>query len=95
MAYAYVVGQITIKDAGKWAEYRDKVPATIAPWAGELVFRGKRAATLAGFSPHTDIVVIRFPDMEALNGWHASAAYQAIIPLRQDAADVVLVSYEA
>jgi uncharacterized protein (DUF1330 family) len=28
-------------------------------------------------------------------GWFASAAYQALIPLRQQAADVVLVSYRA
>jgi uncharacterized protein (DUF1330 family) len=28
-------------------------------------------------------------------GWHASAAYQALIPLRQEAADVVLTTYAA
>ncbi len=28
MNYAYVIGHITVKDQGKWAEYRSKVPAT-------------------------------------------------------------------
>jgi uncharacterized protein (DUF1330 family) len=93
MAYAYLVGNITVKDADKWAQYRHEIPATLVPWGAELVFRGKQVATLAGNNPHTDIVVIRFPDIGSLDSWHASAAYQAIIPLRQQAADVVLTSY--
>lgn len=95
MAYAYLVGHITVKDEDKWAEYRHRIPATLAPWSAELVFRGKQVATFAGDSPHTDIVVIRFPDIGSLNAWYSSAAYQAIIPLREEAADVVLASYEA
>jgi uncharacterized protein (DUF1330 family) len=93
MAYAYLVGNITVKDDGKWAEYRREIPATLIPWGGELVFRGKQVAALSGNNPYADIVVIRFPDIGSLEAWHASAAYQAIIPLRQQAADVVLTSY--
>ena len=59
MNSAYVVGHLTVKDADRWAEYRRQVPATLAPWGGELVFRGTQIATLAGHSPHPDIVVIR------------------------------------
>jgi uncharacterized protein (DUF1330 family) len=94
MSTAYVIGHITVKNTGKWAEYRDQVPATLEPWGAELVFRGKRVAVLAGEHPHSDIVVIRFPDKEAVNSWHSSPAYQALIPLRQQAAEVVLLSYE-
>ncbi|WP_442985383.1 DUF1330 domain-containing protein [Sedimenticola sp.] len=43
---------------------------------------------------HTDTVVIRFSSLDAANGWHASAAYQALIPLRQMAADVDLLVFE-
>jgi len=95
MSNAYVVGHLTVKDAEKWAEYRSQVPATLAPWSAELVFRGKRDAILAGDHPHADIVVIRFPDKASVDGWHASPAYQALIPLRQQAAEMVLLSYEA
>lgn len=94
MGKAYVVGQIRVKDPGLWAEYKGKVPATLAPWGAQLVFRGSRLAVHAGTNPHPDIVVIRFPDAEAAAGWHASAAYQALIPLRLRAADVVLTTYE-
>jgi uncharacterized protein (DUF1330 family) len=95
MSSAYVVGHLTVKNAEKWAEYRGRVPATLEPWGAELVLRGKKVAILAGEHPHTDIVVIRFPDIAAINNWHSSPAYQALIPLRLQAADVVLLSYEA
>lgn len=95
MGAACVVGQITVKDAVKWDAYRAQVPATLAPWGAELLFRGQQAAVLAGDCPHRDVVVIRFPDLAAAQGWFASGAYQALIPLRQQAAEVVLVSYES
>ncbi|MER2555147.1 MAG: DUF1330 domain-containing protein [Thauera sp.] len=95
MSKAYVVGHITVKNAQMWAEYRSKVPQTLAPWGGALVFRGQRVATLAGESPHTDIVVIGFPSVEAVSNWFSSPAYQALIPLREQAADVLLLSCES
>ena len=95
MNQAYVVGQITVKNEALWAEYRSKVPGTLAPWNAELVFRGQQARALSGECPHADIVVIRFASLADADGWHNSAAYQALIPLRQDAADVVLTTYEA
>lgn len=95
MPVAYVVGQISVKDPRKWADYRRQVPDTLAAWSGELVFRGARAAVLSGENPHADIVVIRFPSLDAAAGWHASEAYQALVPLRHEAADVVLTTYEA
>ncbi len=95
MSYAYVVGHITVKNQELWAEYRSKVPATLAPWDAELVFRGTQAAVLAGANAHPDIVVIRFPSVAAVNGWFASSAYQSLIPLRQQAAEMDLLSYAA
>jgi uncharacterized protein (DUF1330 family) len=94
MSDAYVVGHLTVKNPEKWEEYRRQVPGTLAPWGAELVFRGNRVEVLAGENPHPDIVVIHFPDIASVNGWHSSAAYQALIPLRQQAAEMVLLSYE-
>lgn len=94
MSNAYVIGHITVKDAEKWDAYRNGVPATLAPWGAELVFRGSNVTVLAGEHAHADVVVIRFPDRKAVDGWHASAAYQALIPLRRQAAEVVLLVYE-
>lgn len=94
MGNAYIIGHITVKDAEKWSAYRHQVPATLKPWGAELVCRGKLASILAGEHAHTDTVVIRFPDMKAVNGWYMSAAYQSLIPLRTTAAELVLLAYE-
>ena len=90
---ACVIGHITVRDEEKWAQYRAQVPATLVPWGAELLFRGKVDSVLAGNHPHTDTVVIRFPDVAAVNAWYASPAYQALIPLRRQAADLVLISF--
>jgi uncharacterized protein (DUF1330 family) len=95
MSQAYVVGQMTVKQPEKWAQYRSQVLATLLPFGGELVFRGEQAQSLSGVQPHPDIVVIRFPSLDGAQRWHTSAAYQALIPLRQAAADVVLTIYAA
>lgn len=92
---AYVIGRITIKDPMKWASYRDQVPATLAPWGAEVVFRGKPFAAFSGPADHSDVVVLRFADPTAARQWHDSPAYQALIPLRAEAAEVVLTAYEA
>ena len=95
MNQAYVVGQMTVKNETKWAEYRGQVLATLKPFGGELVFRGNQVKALSGECPHADIVVIRFASLADADGWHNSAAYQALISLRTEAADVVLTTYEA
>lgn len=92
---AYAIGQITIKEPVKWQEYRSQLPETLTSWGGELVLRGTRAKALAGHQRHTDTVVIRFPDLESVVNWYDSPAYQALIPLREEAADVDLISYES
>ena len=91
---ACVIGHITVKDADKWAQYRAQVPATLAPWGAELLFRGQISSVLSGTHGHSDTVVIRFPDSAAIQGWYQSAAYQALIPLRQAAAEIDLLAFD-
>ena len=92
---AYVIGHITVKDPERWQRYRERVPATLAAWGGEVVLRGRRVALLAGDHAHSDTVVIRFPDAQAVSAWYGSTEYQALIPLREEAAEMVLICYEA
>ena len=91
---ACVIGHITVKDADKWAQYRAQVPATLAPWGAELLFRGQISRVLSGGHGHTDTVVIRFPDCAAIEAWYQSAAYQSLIPLRQAAAEIDLLAFD-
>ncbi len=93
-ARAWAIGHVTVKDADKWDRYRHRVPATIAPFGGAVLLRGKVTGILHGAHAHSDSVVLAFPDGAAARAWHASAAYQALIPLRSEAADVDLVIVE-
>ena len=90
---AYVIGHITVREPETWQRYREQVPATLAPWNATLLFRGHGAETLAGSHRHEQTVVIEFPDSDAARGWYRSDAYQALVPLRLQAADVDLVLY--
>ena len=90
---ACVIGHITVRDQEKWAQYRAQVPATLVPWGAELLFRGRVDSVLAGNHPHTDTVVIRFPDRAAVTAWYRAPAYQALIPLREQATELVLISF--
>lgn len=94
MGSAYVIGQVTVNDPERWQEYVERVPQTLAQWGGEVVLRAQRASVLAGQSGHPNIVVLRFPDMQAVKQWHDSPEYQALLPLRDAAAQVNLAAYE-
>jgi uncharacterized protein (DUF1330 family) len=90
---ACVIGHITVRDAALWDAYRAQVPGTLAPWGAEILFRGRLDKVLGGSHGYRDTVVIRFPDAEAIDRWFASPTYQALIPLRERAADVVLLAF--
>ena len=90
----YVIGHITVRDPQKWADYCAQVPATLAPWGAEVVFRGLRQAVFSGQHGHDRTVVIRFPDVASALAWHDSPAYQALLPLRHQAADVTLLGFD-
>mgnify|MGYP005847867535 CR=1 FL=1 len=91
---AYLVGHIRVRDPEGWKQYVAQVPGTLAPFGGEVLFRGRRAAVLAGEHGHELVVALRFPDPGAVAAWHGSPAYQSLVPIRDAAADVTLVSYD-
>ena len=92
---AYLIGHITVNNPDKWKTYVAGVQNSLMPFEAEVVFRGERAAVLAGAHPHQHTVVIKFPDQPTLQQWYHSDAYQALIPVRDEAADVVIISYDA
>nr|WP_302504109.1 DUF1330 domain-containing protein [Geoalkalibacter halelectricus] len=48
-----------------------------------------------GAHPYDHTVVIAFTDQDSLGRWFHSELYQSLIPLRDRAADVVIISYDA
>ncbi len=90
---AFFIATASIKNQDKFKLYAQKAGATFPPHGGELVLRGKVEGTLSGQSAHQAVGIIKFPNMKALQAWFNSDAYQAIIPLRDEAAEMTIVSY--
>ena len=91
---AYLVGHITIKDAAQWEIYVEGVGRSLLPYSAELIFRGELHKVLTGEHSHQKTVVISFPDQATLQEWYQSKEYQELIPIRDRAADVVIISYD-
>ena len=91
---AYLIGQITVKDEELWQQYVAGVEQSLAPFAAEVVFRGKRDKVLAGQNDKDLVVVIEFSGPAPLDNWFNSEKYQSLIPLRDAAANVVITTYK-
>ncbi len=90
---AFFVSTVTVKDKEKFQQYAKRAAETFAPHGGELVLRGQFDAVLAGEDNHHAVGIVRFPDRAALSAWYGSDEYQALIPLRDKAAEMTLVAY--
>jgi len=91
---AYLVGHITIKDPDLWQVYIAGVQKSLIPFEAEVIFRGQGAAVLAGEHPYGQCVVIKFANQAAIQEWYHSDTYQNLIPTRDKAADVAIISYD-
>jgi uncharacterized protein (DUF1330 family) len=83
---AYVVNEITITNANRYREYAERMPATLKPFGGVFLARG-RPESLAGELPSERIVILQFPDIERARQWRASAAYQALLLTRNESSN--------
>lgn len=95
---ALVVGRISIRDAEAWSAYRAQVPGSLEAFGGRILARAAEGILLGGSlagtaAPHPDVVVLQFPDAVQAQAWFDSPRYQALVPLRERAADVVLTLY--
>jgi len=91
---AYVVGHVKVLNSDLWNQYRESVPKTFKPFQAEVIIRGKKIKCLSGKDLSSDqIVIIKFPNQETIDLWYESTAYQDLICLRDDAADVQLFLY--
>lgn len=90
---AFFIVTTTIKDQEAYQAYVQSVGATLAPFGGRAVLRGKADAALVGQLTHQTVGIIEFADIDAIKAWYESDAYQALIPLRTRAADMTITTY--
>lgn len=81
MSLAYVVNEIAVTDPERFQTYASQVPATLPPFGGRYTVRSGATEAVAG-TPPGRIVILEFPSLAQARAWRASAAYQAILPVR-------------
>ena len=81
-AKAYAVALLHDVEMGpEIVAYLEGIDETLAPFGGRFIIHGGPVTALEGAWPG-DLIVIEFPDRAAAQGWYASPAYKAILPLR-------------
>ncbi len=91
---AYMIAQVDVTDPEKFEAYRALVPGTLEKYGGEYIVRGGEMAVLEGDMAYPRVVVIKFPDLDAIKRWHASEEYAMPLKMRQASADSVLIGVE-
>ncbi|WP_166258460.1 DUF1330 domain-containing protein [Marinobacter salicampi] len=91
---AHLLGRVMVRDTSLWQQYVAGVTESLAGHGAKVLLRGHKSLALAGDDSHTQVVVIEFPDIATLQGWYYGDRYQALVPLRDRAADVVIIAYE-
>jgi uncharacterized protein (DUF1330 family) len=80
---AYVIADIEVTDSTGFAEYQQKVPATIAAYGGRYLVRGGASEVLEGSWTPKRSVVLAFPSMAQLRTWYNSSEYRPLIAIRE------------
>ena len=82
---AYLIVEHIITDEVKFEEYRTKVGPMIAKHGGRYLTKGGSHRQPEGghWTPER-VVIIEFPDMQALDAWYNSPEYQPLIRLRKE-----------
>jgi uncharacterized protein (DUF1330 family) len=78
----YVVIEIEVLDADTYAQYMERVPATVAQYGGRYLVRGGAIKTLSGDWAPERMIILEFDSAEQMTRWSASPEYQAVAPIR-------------
>jgi len=90
---AFLIAYVTVKNGEKFQSYAQAAGKSMQPFGGQVLTKGQAVKALAGEHNQQNVAIISFPTIENLESWYNSLAYQAIIPLRNEAADITLTSY--
>jgi len=91
---AYLIVHANIKDPDKLKEYGSQATPTLAPYGGRLLTRAQVTDVLTGSHDREVCVILEFPDSDSVRNWYRSDAYQALVPLRSEAAEMTFIVAE-
>ena len=82
---AYLISDVTVKDAEAFQAYRSRAATSIEQDGGRYLVRGGPIDHLEGSWTPTTIIVVEFPDLEQARTWYRSPEYAAALAFRDDA----------
>jgi uncharacterized protein (DUF1330 family) len=91
---AYLFVNIEVRDPAAYAEYRSGVSPMIHRHGGEYLARGGACAVIEGDWTPSRVVLLKFPDMEALQAFLSDPEYQPLKELRRRAAETQMLAVE-
>ncbi|MBV8186763.1 MAG: DUF1330 domain-containing protein [Alphaproteobacteria bacterium] len=91
---AYVISDVTFRDAAAIAAYRTRAAASIDKYGGRYLARGGTIERLEGDWQPTNLIVVEFPDMARARAWYRSPEYAAALQFRDAALSRNLILVE-
>lgn len=91
---AYIIVDVTIRNAENYEGYKKLTPASIAAYGGKFIVRGGPTETLEGQWDPGRIVVLEFPTVERAKQWWASEEYAPAKAIRQVNAETKMILVE-
>lgn len=82
---AFYISEFEVTDPEGIKPYSAAVDSTFEPFGGRYVVRGGKVASLEG-DPPKRIVIIAFPNIQQVQAWYNSPAYQKLKPIRHQLA---------
>ena len=91
---AYVVVEISVKDAETYDRYKQLAPPSISAYGGRYLVRGGKTEILEGAWNPPRFVILEFPTAHQARAWWESPEYAQAKTLRQDCAGTEMILVE-
>jgi uncharacterized protein (DUF1330 family) len=91
---AYVIIETDVHDPEQYERYKAASPDAVHSGGGHFVVRGGELAVLEGDWDPSRLVVLEFPDIEAVKRWYDSPQYVEARKLRKGAATLRMVAVQ-
>jgi uncharacterized protein (DUF1330 family) len=91
---SYVIVDVDIRDPERYRAYMREAPRLIQNHGGEYLVRGGQVEIMEGtWEPHR-LVLLRFPDVQAVRALLSDPEYQPLKAIRQECAQTDIVAME-
>jgi len=90
---AFLISNVSVRDAEAFQTYRTRAAASIAQYGGSYLVRVGAIEPLKGTWEPRAITVVEFHNMEQARAWYRSPEYASALEVRDDALsrDLILV----